>query len=158
MNKARIAIIRICGKSGIKKPIQDTLHMLRLYKKYTCVVIPNSDAYRGMIQKISDYVTWGEIDQPTLKILLEKRGRLPGKTPLTEQYLKEKANSTIEQFSKEVFEFKKELDSVPGLKLFFKLTPPRFGFERKGTKKPYSLGGVLGYRKDKINELIKRMI
>jgi large subunit ribosomal protein L30 len=32
------------------------------------------------------------------------------------------------------------------------------GFERGGIKKPFSMGGSLGYRKNKINELIRRMI
>ncbi len=40
----------------------------------------------------------------------------------------------------------------------FKLHPPRGGFERKGTKQPFSNGGALGNRKDKINLLIQRMI
>lgn len=39
----------------------------------------------------------------------------------------------------------------------FALHPPRGGFERKGTKMPFKLGGVYGYRADKINDLIKRM-
>lgn len=157
MNK-RLVVMRICGKSGIKKPVKDTLSMLRLYKKYTCVIIPNTKNYIGMVQKLNPYTTWGEIDQKNLTLLLQKRGKLPGKKPLTEEYVKEKLKSTIEEFSKQVFEFKKELKDLPGLKLFFKLAPPQFGFERKGTKKPFSLGGVLGYRKDKINELIQRMI
>ena len=40
----------------------------------------------------------------------------------------------------------------------FSLTPPRKGFERKGIKVLFSNGGALGYRGDKINELIGRMI
>ena len=47
---------------------------------------------------------------------------------------------------------------MPGLKQFFKLNPPRSGFERKGIKVPFSLGGALGYRKNNINDLIKRMV
>ncbi|MCB9358584.1 uL30 family ribosomal protein [Candidatus Woesearchaeota archaeon] len=35
--------------------------------------------------------------------------------------------------------------------------PPRGGFERKGIKKSFSIGGALGYRGDKINELIVKM-
>ena len=55
-------------------------------------------------------------------------------------------------------EGKKELKDIPGLKRFFRLRPPEKGFERKGIKKTYAVGGVLGYRKDKINELIMRML
>ena len=40
----------------------------------------------------------------------------------------------------------------------FHLASPRGGFERKGIKKTYSEGGVLGYRAEKINELVKRML
>ena len=40
----------------------------------------------------------------------------------------------------------------------FRLHPPRGGFERKGIKKTYRIGGVLGDRKEKINELIIKML
>lgn len=43
-------------------------------------------------------------------------------------------------------------------KIIFRLNPPRGGFERKGIKTPFSLGGALGNRRDKINDLIKKMI
>ncbi len=41
---------------------------------------------------------------------------------------------------------------------FFRLHPPRKGYARKGIKTPFSMGGALGDRKEKINELIIRMI
>lgn len=44
------------------------------------------------------------------------------------------------------------------LKPFFRLQPPRGGFERKGIKVPFSMGGALGDRKDKMGELIEKMI
>jgi large subunit ribosomal protein L30 len=158
MNSQRIAIIRIRGKAKIKKEIEATLSMLRLYNKNTCVIIPNTPAYLGMLNKIKDYVTWGEITEGMFKDLLTKRGKLPGKKRLTPEYLKEKTKLTPEAFAKEFMTFKKELKDVPGLKQFFKLSPPIKGFERKGIKKPFSMGGSLGYRKEKINELLVRMI
>ncbi len=159
MNKLqRIVIIRIKGKPGLKKSVKDTFDILRLYKKNHTVVVSNTPAYAGMLTKIQDAVTWGEIDEVTFRKLLEKRGKLPGKKPLTEQYLKEKCNTTFDQFSKDFMACKKELKDIPGIKLFFKLSPPVHGFERKGIKTPFSLGGVLGYRKEKINELLQRMV
>ena len=44
------------------------------------------------------------------------------------------------------------------IKKFFRLNPPRKGYGRKGIKKAFSVGGALGDRKDKINDLIRRMI
>ncbi|MEE9525238.1 MAG: uL30 family ribosomal protein [Candidatus Woesearchaeota archaeon] len=43
-------------------------------------------------------------------------------------------------------------------KKYFRLHPPRKGFERKGIKIPFKQGGALGPRGTKINDLIKRMI
>ena len=81
-----------------------------------------------------------------------------GKKNLTENYLKEKTKLSFDEFVKEFFNFKKNLKDVPGLKPFFRLKPPIKGFERKGIKTPFSMGGVLGYRKEKINNLIIRML
>ncbi len=39
----------------------------------------------------------------------------------------------------------------------YTLHPPRGGFERKGTKVAFNVGGALGYRGDKINALLERM-
>jgi len=158
MEKKRLAIVRIRGTIGTKQEMKDTLAMLRLYRKNNCVVVENNPNYIGMIKKVKDYITWGEIDEGTFKELLEKRAKLPGNKKLTEDYVKNKINLSFDQFTKDYFSFKKELKDIPGLKLFFRLRPPVKGFERKGIKKPFSLGGALGYRKEKINDLIKRML
>ena len=154
----RLAIIRIAGKVGLKKEIKDTLNMLRLYNKYTCIIITSQKNYVGMITKLNDYITWGEINKETLKNLLEKRGKITKKEKFNEEYLKNKLKLNISQFVEDFMNFKKEFKDIPGLKNFFKLCPPKGGFEKNGTKKPFSLGGTLGYRKDKINELIVKMI
>ena len=41
---------------------------------------------------------------------------------------------------------------------YYRLSPPRKGFERKGTKRFFTEGGALGYRGDRINDLITRMV
>ncbi len=158
MEQKRIVVIRIKGDHNIKYPINDTMRMLRLYNKFTCSIINNTPQYIGMLGSIKEFITWGELNEETFKLLLNKRAKLPGNKKMDESYLKLKTNLTIDQFSKEFMSFKKELKDIPGIKLYFRLTPPIKGFERKGTKIPFSLGGSLGYRKEKINDLIKRMI
>ena len=158
MENKRIAIIRIRGNVGVKKEIKDTLNMLHLYRKNYCSLILNTKSNIGMLNLIKDYVTWGEVDEETCKLLLEKRGRLYGNKKLLESYIKEKINLSFNDFIKEFMEGKKELKDIPGLKKFFRLNPPLKGFERKGIKIPFSLGGALGYRKEKINDLIRRMV
>ena len=156
--KQRIAIIRVRGEVNVNHEIKDTLKMLKLFKKNYCVIISNSPHYLGMLNKIRDYVTFGEISDETFSMLLEKRGEITKKQKLTDKYVKEKTKKSIKDFSKDFILFKSELRDIPGLKQFFRLHPPLKGFEREGIKKPYSTGGALGYRADKINELILRMV
>src|SRR3989338_5788972 len=106
----------------------------------------------------NDLKTWGEIDQETFKLLLEKRAKLVTKKITINDFIKQKLNTDLNTFTKDFFESKRKLRDIPGMKLFFGLHPPIKGYERKGTKVPFSLGGVLGYRKDKINDLIRRML
>ena len=64
----------------------------------------------------------------------------------------------FEKFTENLINSKASFKEVKGLKPFFRLKPPEGGFERKGIKNPFSIGGALGYRKEKINQLIKKMI
>ena len=123
-DEAKIAVIRVRGNIGLKTEIKDTLKMLNLHRSNFCAVVPKNDSYLGMIKKVKDYVTYGELDDETYKLLSEKRGEKKGDK----------------------------------LKPFFRLSPPKKGFGRKGIKIHFSKGGTLGYRGAKINELIKRMI
>ena len=141
----KIAVIRIRGGIGIRHDIKKTLNFLRLYKQNYCVVVPKTQSYLGMINKVKDYVTWGEIDEETFNMLVEKRA---------EEY---KGRETDR---KGIISYKRKFIVINGKKIkpFFRLNPPKKGFEKKGIKKPFSVGGALGYRKEKINDLLKRMI
>ncbi|MDO8555764.1 MAG: 50S ribosomal protein L30 [Nanoarchaeota archaeon] len=158
MDQKRIAIIRLKGEGNVRPPVRETLRLLRLYKKQTCVIIPNTPQFVGMLMVVKDYITWGEVDEETMKQLLVKRGRLARKKMLTDAYVKEQIKMDIPAFVKEFIAFKKELKDIPALKLFFNLAPPRKGLEAKGVKADFSMGGALGYRKSHINELIQRML
>ena len=137
--------------------IKNTLQFLKLIRKNSCTVVDNNRNYLGMLIKLKDYVTWGEIDNETYKQLLEKRGKIVGNKKLTEEYLKDKAKMGFNDFTATFFEGKIKIKDVPGLKPFFRLTPPRGGFDKNGIKKQYSLGGALGYRGSNINDLVRRM-
>lgn len=154
----KVAILQVRGLIRVSNKVRDTLRMLNLSNKNHCAIVDNSPVFVGMIKKVKDYITWGEVDSEIIKLLLEKRGKLPGNQPLSEKYVKDKLNLTYEQFVKELVDGKKKFKDIPGLKPYFRLHPPRGGYEKGGIKTPFSMGGVLGYRKDKINELIRKMI
>ena len=158
MVKMMLAVVRIKGKQNIKKELERTMQLLKLYRKNHCAILPAKKEILGMIKKIERYVTWGEIEPKMIKKIIEKRGRLPGNKRVTEKYIKEKTGKTIDEFVNELNETKLKIKDVPGLKSFFRLKPPTKGFERKGIRKPYSMGGVFGYRGKEIKSLLEKMI
>ncbi len=70
----KMAVIRIRNTTRAGGAVRDTLKMLRLYKKFTCAVVDNTPAMRGMLDKAKDFTTYGEIDEDTIKLLQQKRG------------------------------------------------------------------------------------
>lgn len=154
----KFAVVQIRGTIGMNYKLKDTLKFLKLVKKNSCVVVDDTKNYLGMLVKLRDYITWGEVDLETFKMLLEKRGRLVGNKRLTEDYLKSKVNIGFDDFCKKFLDGEIKIREVPGLKPFFRLTPPKGGFEKEGIKRQYSLGGALGYRTKDINSLIRRML
>ena len=70
-----IAIVRIRGQVGLNIKVIETLHRLRLRKKYSCVVIEEPTKEQlGMLAKVRNFVAYGEINDETYKKLVEARG------------------------------------------------------------------------------------
>lgn len=150
------AVIRVRGRTGVRRDIRDTLNMLRLTRVNHCVIVPPTPAYEGMLKKVKDYVTWGEIDEETLAKLIRYKGRIYGDEPITDDYIKEKMGyESIEDLAKAIVEGKILYKDIPNVKPVFRLHPPLKGWEK--TKRHYTEGGALGYRGAKINDLILRM-
>ena len=151
-----IAAIRVRGRTGIRKDIKDTLMMLKLTRINHAVLIEDTPSYQGMLQKAKDYITWGEVDVDSVTSLISKRGKLTGNVKITEDYIKENTDfSSVENLSKAVVESGANLEDS-GIKPVFRLHPPRKG--HKDIKKTFAESGTLGYRGDKIGDLIKKMI
>ena len=150
------AVIRIRGTVGVRREIEDTLKMLRLKAKHNCVLVPEKPDFLGMLQKVKDYVTWGEIDKETLVELLKKRLRARGERRVDENLLKELTGyDSFEKFAEDLLNQKVKLKDFENLKPVFRLTPPSKGF--KNIKEHWPKGD-LGYRGKEINELLRRMI
>lgn len=139
------AIIRLRGSINLRDEVIDTFKMMRMHRKMHCVVLKETPIVKGMLQKVKDWATWGEVDEKVLQHLVEKRGRKMGDARLS----KEDAASVIKLL--------KEKGKVPeGIKPVFRLSPPSKGF-KKSIKQHYPKG-ELGYRGKEINALLKRMI
>jgi large subunit ribosomal protein L30 len=138
------AVIRLRGSVNVRQDFKDALKMMRLNRKMHCILVDESNSVmKGMIHKVKDRCTWGEIDDETLKMLVEKRGRKSQNVRLTQK----EADDVLKNLKE---------GKPTGIKPVFRLTPPSKGF--KYSIKDQYPKGELGYRKEKINELLKRMI
>jgi large subunit ribosomal protein L30 len=149
------AVVKMRGVVKSKPDVRRTLELLNLDRTNHCVIIEDNEHYRGMLQKVKDYVAWGEIDAETLTILLDKRGMLSGRRKLTDDYLKSNSQFTdTKSLAQAVVEGHVSLKSIPDLKPVLRLHPPRKG--HKGIKKPFPQG-ILGFHGGTINDLLLRM-
>jgi len=139
----KFAVVLIRGLARVRKPIKDTLLMLKLGKKNQCVIIDDTPMNAGMLNKAKDYLAWGHISDETYKLLVEKKGKLYSGRATD---LKGKYHYKTLNFSGKYY--------LP----YFNLNPPKKGFGIRGIKVAYNAGGSLGNRGEKINDLIKRMI
>ena len=153
-----LAVIRIRGRTSLSPDIERTLELLKLTRKNHMSLLRETPSSMGMLQKVKDFVTWGEISREILEQVLEKRGLLIGNKKLTREYLK---NSTpfkdIKELAEVLYSGKVELKHLKFMKPIFRLTPPSGGF--KGSiKRTFKNKGELGYRGEAINDLIMKMI
>ena len=152
------AIIRLRGSVDIRPEIQYTLKLLRLHRVNHCVIADENAYTNGMIQKVKDYVAWGEISEDALETLFESRGLLEGGKRLTEEYLKDNTSfASIKDVITALLEGSVTMKDLIAYKIkpVFRLHPPRKG--HKGIKRSVKEGGELGYHGDKINDLLYKM-
>jgi len=139
----KIAVVRVRGMTHVRRDIEKALDMLRLYNKNYCVVVEDTPANRGTLNKVKDYVTYGPILDEVFKEMVEKRG-----DEYTGKLHDEKKKI---DYGRRFFEF-----NGKKYKKYFRLNPPRKGY--RSIKKGFQAGGALGNRKDMINDLLRRMI
>ncbi|MEM3700048.1 MAG: 50S ribosomal protein L30 [Candidatus Bathyarchaeia archaeon] len=152
-----LAVVRVRGTISAPRHVRETLQMLNLTRNNYAVLIDDRPSFLGMLKTAQNFVTWGEVTKETVNELISERGRLAGNKKLTDEYAQKIGFKSLEELAEAVFNCKIEYWKLPKVQPKFRLHPPTKGFKGK-IKKGYGVGGELGYRGEKINELIRRMI
>jgi large subunit ribosomal protein L30 len=135
-----ILVIRISGQVEMLTYIKETLFRMHLRKKYSAVLLKETEETKNLLSQIRNFVAYGKIDSKTLEELISKRAKsIDGK--------KIDAKKVAELIEKDGIE-------KSGIKPFFRLHPPRKGIDSKS----HYPKGILGDNGDKINELVRRML
>ena len=157
-NKRKCIIaIRIRGIIRSSRSVRDTLKSLNLTKTNRAILIDNRQSYLGMLKSAQNFLTWGEVTKETMNKLIRERGRIAGNKKLTDEYAQKVGCTSLNELLDTIYNCNLEYWKLPDIQPIFKLHPPSKGFKGK-IKKAYGMGGELGYRKEKINELANRMI
>ena len=149
-------VIRIKGQADVPYWANTTLRLLKLEKKYRAIILPVKENTEGMLKKVQHYVSWQEIDTPTTKELLDKKGRRSGYKKITTEDISEAGFKTIDELATSLSEGKISMTKIKPLKPWFALSPPKKGFKRS-TKRLYGQKGILGHNKE-LTTLVKRMM
>ena len=152
-----LAVVRVRGTVSAIKEARETLELLRLSHTNHAVLIDNRPAYKGMLQRVNNYVTWGEPTKETVISMMQKRGRLAGRKKITDEYLQKIGYKTIDELADAIVNCKAQYGKLPEIEPRFKLHPPSKGY-RGQTKNAFKAGGEAGYRGAAINDLVKRMV
>jgi large subunit ribosomal protein L30 len=148
-------VVRVRGTIHSRHDIGETLRFLHLTRANHATILPEAPSVRGMLSRVQGYVTWGEADPETVGLLLRERGETVEGERLTPASIGGTLRAKdLPEVTRLVAE--KGVGQVLGLKPLFRLKAPKGGW--RSTKRPYSLGGALGYRGRSINDLVKRMV
>ena len=139
-----IIVIRISGLVEVPEKVQETLFRMRLRRKYSAIILQETVETGKLLKKVRNFTAFGKLNKETLIELLAKRAKFTGK--------KVDAKALADSIEKQ-----KLLDITSlGIKPFFRLHPPRKGID---TKVHFPIRkGVLGDNKEKINDLVRRML
>lgn len=147
-------VVRVRGGVHARGGIVETMRFLHLTRPNHATVVPEDPEVRGMLTKVQGYVTWGEIDQETLTFLLKERARDRQGRSLSAPAAEGATGPAIPELAQKAMQV--GLSRLPEIRPLFRLRAPKGGW--RSTKKPFALGGALGYRGAAINDLAKRMV
>ena len=72
-NTGNIAVILVRSIINTHPDVRKTLALLGLTRKHSCVIVKNTASFKGMLSKVKDYVTYGEVTQETITALQNVR-------------------------------------------------------------------------------------
>jgi large subunit ribosomal protein L30 len=152
-----LVVVRIRGTVSAQREARETLNLLHLSHTNHAVLIDNRPAYKGMLQRINSYVTYGEPTKETVAMMIQKRALLAGDKKLTDEYFTKIGYKSADDLAEAIVSCKVLYGKLPDIQARFRLHPPSKGYKGK-TKKGYKAGGEAGYRGEAINALVQRMV
>ncbi len=151
------ALVQLRGEVNMSQDVRDTLKMLNLHSVNHVTFVPETDAYRGMITKVNDYVAFGEPSAETVATLIRRRGEADeGDADIDDEWVADNTDyDDVDSLAAAIVAEETTL-RAQGLSPVVRLHPPRGGHD--GIKHPVVEGGQLGrHDTDGIDDLLEAM-
>ncbi|ELZ23123.1 50S ribosomal protein L30P [Halosimplex carlsbadense 2-9-1] len=151
------ALVQLRGEVNMNQDVRDTLEMLNVHNVNHAALIPETDAYRGMVTKVNDYVAYGEPSVETVALLIERRGEpLEGEADIDDSWVVANTDyMSVEELAEALADEETTLREQ-GLAPTLRLHPPRGGHD--GIKHPTKEGGQLGkHDTEAMDDLLEAM-
>ena len=151
------ALVQIRGSVNMNQDIQDTLEMLNIERTNHATLVPESEAYSGMVSKVNDFVAHGVPSVETVELLLSTRAEpAEGSADIDDEWVAEHTDyDDLSALAEALAEDETKLQDQ-GLSPTLRLHPPRGGHD--GIKHPTKEGGQLGkHETEDIDELLEAM-
>jgi large subunit ribosomal protein L30 len=151
------ALVQLRGEVNQGTDVRDTLGMLNLHRVNHATLIPETDTYRGMVNKVNDWVAHGEPSAETVETLVRRRGEpAEGDADIDDEWVAEHTDYADVSALAEALVAEETKLQDEGLSPTLRLHPPRGGHD--GIKHPIKEGGVLGKQStEEIDALLEAM-
>ena len=153
---ALLLVVNLRGKIDSTDGVRKTLVEMKVERKFTATVLPDDGPTVGMLRACKDYVAWSPVDSKLLASLLKSRGMVSESKKLDEDALKSLGFKKYEDFAEKIVKDGVRLSAHPGIRPFFRLSPPRGGFKRS-SRRQASERGILG-NNPRLAEIVERMV
>ena len=160
VEKTYLLAIRLMGEFGTPYTFGTALTSLHLRRKFNAVLVENKPESIGMLRKVKDYVTWGDVGTNEVATLFRERGEFSGGEPMTDETVKKRyGEASVHDLASSLIKGRINLRTLwqGGLNPVFRLHPPSGGFGGS-IKRAYSSRGELGNRGHEIAGLLTRMV
>jgi large subunit ribosomal protein L30 len=153
-----LIVVNLRGTVNLRAPVRRTLEQLHVARRFNSTIVPDTREYRGMLYAAKDHVAWCKADASVVEKILNSRAEKTtgNRPPRWSSSTAAETGNSFTELSEQIALGKVRLDGSQGFKAFFRLHPPRGGFNRS-TRRPYNQGGVLGSNVD-LPELIQKML
>jgi large subunit ribosomal protein L30 len=151
------AIVQLRGEVDMSGDVHDTLKMLNVHAVNHCTLVPENDAYRGMITKVNDFVAHGSPSADVVATLVRRRAEPEeGDAEIDDEWVAENTDyESVDELAEALVDEETTLREQ-GLSPVLRLHPPRGG--HRGLKHPTQEAGQLGkHTTEQIDALLEAM-